>query len=561
MKWAKSILVLVIFLGLLGLAPASRAQTSTAELLKRIEELSRELESLKKQLAEMKEAQEEQLAVQEENTEFLEEVKNNMGKFKIWGDIRTRVDSTRAKVATSYRSYFNGIYYDSTIHRMIPMIDMTDPGHGQPTKGYKENDTLWTNRMRLNFKVKPTEDTVVKVRLAYYKIWGMSDDYVSPELFPSMDNNFTFGVRPSDSRLYVDRAYFNWTNIGGLPIWVSLGRRPTTHGVPSHIREGLERREASPAGINIDIPFDGATIGYQYSWPWTGRIRFCYGRGFESGFKMPIDRAKDDIDFYGFVWDVIDEPERNMLFVIQLFKAEGVMDFPEGTWFMSKLGPGYVTTNNNLGDIYEIGATWLHKVDIPALGLEGVDYFVSFGLSITDPDQIGAMPVAVYDGTDYNTDFMYYSLLGGFSLGDPSAVDTSTHTGWAVYLGTRVPLPWVPGAKLGLEYNYGSKWWMPFMVATDDIYINKLATRGHVAEVYWIQDLAAGEALSDYAKVFLRVGFQYFWFNYSGSGSWLGEPHEINELDDMGMMGPENPQMFVPLKHMYNLYLSLELFF
>lgn len=412
-------------------------------------------------------------------------------------------------------------------------------------KGHRENDTIWTSRMRINFKVKPTEQTVVKVRLAYYKIWGNSDDYVSPEIFPGMNNNFTFGVRPSDSRLYVDRAYFNWAGIAGLPIWVSFGRRPTTHGVPQHLREGLDKREATPQGINIDVPFDGATIGYQYRWPFPGRIRFCYGKGFESGFKTYHDRAKDDVDFYGFAWDVIDDPDRNMHLFIQAFKAEGVMDFPEGTFYMSGVGPVHVNTQHNLGDIYEAGITWIHKVDIPYIGLEGVDYFASLGLSVTDPDEIA----------NFNNMGYYYSLLTDFSP-DRNRLNMDTHTGWAVYVGTRIPLPWIPGAKLGLEYNYGSKWWLPFVVATDDIYINKLATRGHVAEVYWIQDLPTGEALSKYARVFLRLGFQYFWFNYTGSGNWLGEPHEIHELDD-----PQNAQMFLPLDHMYNAYASFEIYF
>jgi len=320
-----------------------------------------------------------------------------------------------------------------------------------------------------------------------------------------------------------------------------------------------ERYVGDPA--HVDVPFDGATIGFQYRWPFPGRIRFCYGKGFESGFKMPIDRAKDDVDFYGFVWDVLDDPDRNMMLIVQAFKAEGVMDFPEGTWFMSKIGPMHVTTTHNLGDIYELGATWIHKVDIPYLGLEGVDYFISAGLSITDPDKVGMMPYDMYvGGGTYIPKGMYYTLLGGFA-DSADKVNTDTHTGWAVYVGARIPLPWVPGAKLGLEYNYGSKWWMPFMVATDDVYINKLVTRGHVAEIYWIQDLPAGEALSKYARVFLRLGFQYYWFNYTGSGMWLGEPHEINELDDTVGGQAAYPQMFMPLDHMYNFYASFEVYF
>ncbi|HFC96862.1 MAG TPA: DUF3373 family protein [Thermosulfurimonas dismutans] len=551
---------------LLVLPGGLRAYTGVSqdELLQRIQQLEQELQTLKKQLEEMKQAQEETSDTVDEMSDVVDKFKDNMGKFQIWGDIRTRLDSTRAYVPESYWSYFNGFHYSNNYKKMVPIYDATDLAHFRSIKGHRENDTVWTNRMRINFKVNPTENTNVKVRLAYYKIWGMSDDYASPEIFPSMNNNFTFGVRPSDSRLYVDRAYFNWVNIGGYPIWMSFGRRPTTHGAPQHLREGLDKREASPSGINIDIPFDGATIGFQYRWPWPGRIRFCYGRGFESGFKLYRDRAKDDVDFYGFVWDVLDDPDRNMLLIVQAFKAEGVMDFPEGTWFMSKIGPMHVTTTHNLGDIYELGATWLHKVDIPYLGLEGVDYFISAGLSITDPDKVAAMDYDMYNGTDYVAKKMYYTLLGGFAQAK-SQVNTDTHTGWAVYVGARIPVPWVSGAKLGLEYNYGSKWWMPFMVATDDLYINKLVTRGHVAEVYWIQDLPAGDALSKYARVFLRLGFQYFWFNYSGSGLWLGEPHEINELNDTVLMGgqpmPANAQMFEPLDHMYNFYASFEVYF
>ena len=620
--------LLGVLLAFLLLVPFSvqAAKPSTEELLKRIEELSRELESLKKQLAEMKEAQEEQTEAAEETQEFIEEVKNNMGKFKIWGDIRTRMDSTRAYVPAN-RYMFSYIpkfmdtidamkpYSSYPLSAVVPMLGpmLADyPGSLQETmntlvtdalranpgitvgefldeympdmpvsneqrkklaraarKGHRENDTLWTNRMRLNFKVKPTENTVVKARLTYYKIWGMTNDYVAPGLFPPSTNNFTLGVRPSDDALYVDRAYFNWANIADLPIWISFGRRPTTHGAPLQLREGLDKRDATPAGINIDVPFDGATIGFQYSWPWPGRIRFCYGRGFESGFKRPIDRAKDDIDFYGFAWDVIDDPDRNMLLIVQAFKAEGVMDFPDGEWYMfnpvfNAWMPFAVTTQHNLGDIYELGATWQHKVDLPFLNLEGVDYFVSVGLSITDPDDWGYMGMPIDHKGNYL--YMYYSLLAGpyLTLGNPDPVwtppdkdDLDTHSGWAIYVGTRIPLPWIEGAKLGLEYNYGSKWWMPFMVATDDAYFNKLATRGHVGEVYWIQDLPTGELLNDYARAFVRVGFQYYWFNYTGSGVWLGKPYQIaSELDDT-----DSVTMFQPIEHMYNFYFSIELAF
>jgi hypothetical protein len=190
-------------------------------------------------------------------------------------DIRVRIDSTRADIKQN--AFMLGMmptmvdYYKSL--GSIPSTaylsdmfgnDLTDvyAQFEKKTRKHKDdNDSLWTNRLRLDLSVKPTEDTAVKVRLAYQKAWGQTDDYFAPYLFFPMKNNFTLGARPADNTLYVDRAYFNWSNLFGKPIWISFGRRPTTHGVPQEIREGIDRRDATPTAINIDVPFDGATIG------------------------------------------------------------------------------------------------------------------------------------------------------------------------------------------------------------------------------------------------------------------------------------------------------------
>ncbi len=63
----------------------------------------------------------------------------------------------------------------------------------------------------------------------------------------------------------------------------------------------------------------------------------------------------------------------------------------------------------------------------------------------------------------------------------------------------------------------------------DDLYNSKLATRGQVAELYMIWDLPTGEAISKYAKTFVRVGYQHYWYDYTGSGSWLGAPMDIDD--------------------------------
>lgn len=573
---------------LLGFLAGPIYGATQEELLQKIEALSKELEALKAQLQEVKQkqvSQEEKVSAVEKTAKSLKE---NLGNIKIGGDIRTRIDSTRATVKRN--AFMLGMFGDSQFLQGMSSMPfpianwvgnssapsgLTDI-HGnaldlsdfyKKTKAHKEeNDSLWTNRLRLDLSVKPTENTIAKVRLAYNKAWGMGDDYFGPHLFFPMKNNFTYGVRADDSRLYVDRAYFNINELFGKPIWISFGRRPTTHGVPQEIREGIERRDATPTAINIDVPFDGATIGYDYGW---GRIRFCYGRGFESGFKMPIDRAKDDVEFYGINWDVYDEGNKFLNF--QAFKAQDIFDFPSGDLYMFNPAfgmymPASMKPRTNLGDIYEIGLTWSHK-KVNFFGLQDTDYFVSLGMSITEPRAIGKMNMDVYfsNGTDYfhAPVSLYYTLLNGMSM-DPTQVKKSTRTGYAVYAGIRFPIPQVCGAKLGLEYNYGSKWWMPFHVGSDDPYMNKLSTRGHVAEIYWQQDLPVGQKLTKNGRALLRVGFQHYWFEYYGSANWLETPRKISDIEKWAK-DPNRTKdamtMYVPIDKMWNLYGSLELFF
>jgi len=576
----KKFLISAVVLGLF----ASSGQAATQEeLLQKIDQLSKELEALKAQLKEVKEKQ----ATQEEKVSAVDKtvsaIKDGIGKFKIGGDIRVRIDSTRADIKQNafmlgmmptMVNYYKFIGLVPSTAYLSDMFgnDLTNvyAQFEKKTKSHKDdNDSLWTNRLRLDLSVKPTEDTAVKVRLAYQKAWGQTDDYFAPYLFFPMKNNFTLGARPADNTLYVDRAYFNWSNLFGKPIWISFGRRPTTHGVPQEIREGIDRRDATPTAINIDVPFDGATIGYDWG---TGRARFCYGRGFESGFKTPIDRAKDDVEFYGFNIDLYDD--NNMFLNFQAFKAQDIMDFPNGEMYMFNPAfgmymPAKFQPRTNLGDLYEIGLTWTHK-NVKFFNLEGLDYFISLGMSITEPKAIGEMPMNVFLtdpslGTFSMPMTLYYTLLNGMSL-DKTQIKKKTRNGYAVYAGVRFPIPQVCGAKLGLEYNYGSKWWMPFHIGSDDPYMNKLSTRGHVAEVYWQQDLPVGAKLVKNGRALLRVGFQYYWFDYYGSGNWLETPRKISDIKKWATSSNLNQvmnamTMYVPIDTMWNLYGSLELFF
>jgi len=102
-----------------------------------------------------------------------------------------------------------------------------------------------------------------------------------------------------------------------------------------------------------------------------------------------------------------------------------------------------------------------------------------------------------------------------------TATDTDDEEGYGFYAGVQVPAPM---GKLGLEYNYGSKWWTPFNQAVDDAVGSKLMTRGHAGEAYYIFDINP--------NMFLKLSGIYYDFEYTGSGSPVGKPQKIDDVKD-----------------------------
>jgi hypothetical protein len=95
------------------------------------------------------------------------------------------------------------------------------------------------------------------------------------------------------------------------------------------------------------------------------------------------------------------------------------------------------------------------------------------------------------------------------------------HDGYSVYVGFQTPAPM---GKFGVEYNWGSKYWTPFTQAQDDIVGSKLATRGHVGEAYYIFDVNP--------NMFIKVGALYYDYEYTGSGSPVGKPKKVEDVQD-----------------------------
>ncbi len=423
-----------------------------------------------------------------------------------------------------------------------------------------DNDTIWTTRLRLNLRAKATENVEVKARLAMYKAWGMQSNPVDqqynggngggPFMLSSMSGMDGATTRqPSDNILRVDRAFVNWNNIGGNPIWFSIGRRPTSDGPPAQLRMGLDARMATPVEY-MDYPFDGISMGYAYRSlfgldDFPGRVRFCYGRGFEAGPSDSNTTGLKDVDFAGLSWDIYKKGSR---FVnVQSFIAMNMFNVPDGVTFANPVEYSIWTIDNtqydpmvstknmildraNLGDIYHTAGVYMDKY-------QDLNYFLVGGWSRTNPkgvDELGTGLLSSWWDDDYMAEKDGYSLYAGIRYDVPDS---------------RV--------KLGLEYNWGSENWIAFTPGHDDLYASKLATRGSVAEAYMIYDLPAGEAISKYGKAFMRFGYQHYDYKYTGSGFWLGAPVDIDDLAN----DPLNAQFYTPVDSMDQVYVTFEAMF
>ena len=374
-----------------------------------------------------------------------------------------------------------------------------------------KNDTLYSNKFSIDLKAQATKDVTVNARLGMYKTFGSQNDdaVTSNAFFADRTGVFdgTLGHIPSDSKLNVDRAYATWNNIGGEPVWFSVGRRPSTDGGPTNFKNNAEKpgTGGTPA-LLVNYAFDGMTIGYA---PDIDALpgaygKICYGRGFDSGFTTPTNSIKDT-DMFGVAIIPIDtDPLRVWL---QYNRGMSIFDFP----VMENTAFGNTAPSINLGDIdwYGIGAMSTFK----NVGPGNLNVFADLGLSVTHPNQ------------NVSANAMFQGLLTGSPF---VAVAPESKTGYAALVGARYDLP--SKTKVGFEFNHGSKNWITFAPSADDMWTSKVGTRGNVYEPYVIQELDLKPISSRLAKAFFKVGFQYYDFDYTGSNNWVGAPVKISEV-------------------------------
>ena len=398
------------------------------------------------------------------------------------------------------------------------------------------NDIAYTTRLRLGMKADVWDNVSFSGRLLMYKNWGDSTGTKVFDSWNSFSMDGTSSGNTSGDLVHVERAYFDWRDIADTPFYLSIGRRPSTYGPPSHYREN-EQRGGTPSGHLVHFNFDGITAGYHLS-KHTGiegqTIRFCYGQGFESEIgngELFNEVETKDVHLGGFNIDLINDGTN--FAQLTLFRAMDVTDGFKGTIaFPTQFAPLFAPTMNadmqnfpNFNFVTRVQpSTTIGDINLAGLGFareeeNGINWFGSFGWTQARPNGKTGMFGGLL------SDAVWVAELN--DAGDTivmradRADSDENRDGYSAYVGVQIPAPM---GKFGLEYNYGSKYWTPFTQAQDDLIGSKLATRGHVGEAYYIFDVNP--------KMFIKLAGLYYDYEYTGSGSPVGKPQKIDDVLD-----------------------------
>lgn len=414
-----------------------------------------------------------------------------------------------------------------------------------------DNDSIFSTRIRVDMKARPADSLSFVGRLSANKVFGDSTGvkwYNGGPNAVTMDGNVH--STGSDSAIRVERAFFTYfDDINEIPYHFSIGRRPALDGAPAEF-SNASTVGGSPMAHGINWQFDGISLGANLT-EVTGiegsAFKFCWGNGFESGagsgnsYSFSSSSDVDDMQFAGWIATLYEDDKTKVLnmyahvfdatdgftgLVVMPFTMSGTDVDGDGrfdSYSMAANTGGYISRTEptaNIGDIDIV--TLLGQSEYKDVG-----FFLDLALSHTRPSGISMSPMMQFFGTD--------GLLN-------SNGEQFDRTGYSVWAGVKTPVVWTEGT-IGVEYNWGSQYWLGFTGGEDNIAGSKLATRGSVYELFYNQPFVDN-------KLMLSVGAQYYDYNYSGSGSPMGDPVKISELQSL--------DTFMPVVDtMWNYYVNL----
>lgn len=522
-----------------ALATTSFASDMNKEMYNQIQALKAQIEALEKKVAQQeakdKEAQkavtnvaptQQKVAVDEKRIENIEKKLETVSKTATTAKIQSAQDNIKWDV--DFRTQVDNIQYK----------------HADGSKS--KNDALLTNRLWLGAKYKADDNSSFFGKLSYNKAFGDTADHSQSNTNPGYANfDWVTNENATDNSIKVKEAYWLYQNerlfSSDIPWSVSVGRRPSTDGLPINIRN--DQKPNSPLSHTIDVEFDGFSFkldtegvtGFTGSW-----LKICGGRGLTNAtprfdmFKPAYskdDEKNDDVDMLGLIVVPYDDGQYSVH--MQYSHAWNLIGFDKTSYdgFMGAY-QNYVTTATN----YKTGGATLTDLNNSA-----------FAMNMATPsfEDVGDIDLAtvlfkaegigdgISDYLDNTTAFASFAMSKTNPNSKGMLGTTDSQTGYSVWLGVNAPCPILPdSAKIGFEWNKGSKYWRSMTYGEDTYAGSKIAARGQAFEVYRTQKLT--EALS------FGVSYVYIDYDYTGSNSFFGADGEPMSMSDAQANG-QNP--------------------
>ena len=512
-----------------ALTTSSFASDINKEMLNQIQALKAQIEALEKKVAEQEVKQQTQTSavttVDEKRIEKIEKKLDTVSNTATAAKIQSGNDNLKWDV--DFRTQVDNIQY-------------------KRADGSKsENNALLTNRLWLGMAYKADDNSSFHGKLSYNKAFGDTADHSQSNTNPGYANfDWVTNENATDNTIKLKEAYWLYTQEklfgSDIPWAASVGRRPSTDGLPINIRN--DQQANSPLSHVVDVEFDGFSIkfdtdtltGLTGSW-----LKICGGRGLTNakprfdmaGTAYASDEDKNvDVDMLGFIAVPYDDGQYSVH--MNYAKAWNLIGFKNGNKELDIFSGAYQTYQQNptfdnavamqrvmpaFNDVGDIDfATILFKTEGIGNGisdyLDNTIAFASFAASKTNP----------------NSNIDANGMLGS---GD-------SETGTSVWLGVNAPCPITPDvAKIGFEWNKGSKYWRSMTYGEDTYAGSKIATRGQAWEVYRTQKLT--NALS------FGVSYVLMQYDYTGSNSFFGAdgtPYKIGSTEANRMNAVEEAQ-------------------
>lgn len=357
----------------------------------------------------------------------------------------------------------------------------------------------------------PTNNLAFYSTVAYNKMYGQST--APSQGFNYYDWIVNETVNASDE-LRLKEAYWLYKNdtfLGmDIPWTASIGRRPSTDGLLTNYRE--DQKAKSAIGHNINMAFDGASFNYvlENLTDVSGMsMKFCFGRGM-SNVKARfngVSQTATGLELTpSYDYTKVDDFDNTDLVGILFNPYNDGQYSVHSVWFKAFNLPGMVATTTpgtygfkQVGDVSGGAITFLAEGigDEISDMLDETVVFASFAYSKTHPDT---------------------SMLGS----------TDSKTGTSIYIGANWPCQLTDDARVGIEFNHGSKYWRSFTYGEDTLAGSKLATRGNAYEAWFTKELIGKQLTAE-------VRYTYMDYKFSGSDGFFGDAGAPVEISSTGM--------------------------